>query len=329
MRRYLLWLGPRLTYANVMATAAMFAVLAGGGAYAATKIGAGEIARNAVRGKHIKPLQIKQRHLARKAVKTRHVEDGAITPRKLAPGLVGGPGPAGPVGPTGPPGAPAFVAECGQGLPPDDVMVKVGPVCVDKYEATLWDAPEGGRQLESAAEIDAACPENGQPKGEADCEDFYARSVAGVEPVHRVTWFQAQQALVNSGKRLPTNSEWQMAVSGTPDSHVACNVSSGSIVPTGERPACVSRHGVRDMIGNVAEWVADWDEVAGACTRWSSDFGSDLSCMGHDTPSYMTGALVRGGRVLAGNGATSGPFTLQATSTPSESPAFVGFRGAR
>jgi hypothetical protein len=38
----------RLTYANVMATIAVFGVLAGGGAYAASKIGTNDIARHAV-----------------------------------------------------------------------------------------------------------------------------------------------------------------------------------------------------------------------------------------------------------------------------------------
>jgi hypothetical protein len=53
----------QLTYSNVMATIAVFLVL-GGGAYAASKIGAGDIRRNAVRSKHIKDGQVKTRDLA-------------------------------------------------------------------------------------------------------------------------------------------------------------------------------------------------------------------------------------------------------------------------
>ena len=45
---------PMLTYANVTATIALFGVLAGGGAYAAQKIGARDIKPNAVRSKQIK-----------------------------------------------------------------------------------------------------------------------------------------------------------------------------------------------------------------------------------------------------------------------------------
>jgi hypothetical protein len=53
----------RLTYANVMATLAMFAAL-GGGAYAAATIGAGDIKKNAVRSKHIKTNVVKGRDVA-------------------------------------------------------------------------------------------------------------------------------------------------------------------------------------------------------------------------------------------------------------------------
>ena len=63
----------RLSYANVMATIAVFGVLAGGGAYAASKIGPKDIKKNAVRAKHIKERQVKARHLAKNAVPIRRV----------------------------------------------------------------------------------------------------------------------------------------------------------------------------------------------------------------------------------------------------------------
>jgi hypothetical protein len=47
-------LRPRLTYANVMSTIAVFAALATSGAYAASKLGPDDIAANAIRSKHIK-----------------------------------------------------------------------------------------------------------------------------------------------------------------------------------------------------------------------------------------------------------------------------------
>ena len=54
----------RITYANVMATIAVFGVLAGGGAYAASKIGPKDIKKNAVRAKHIKKDQVRAKHNA-------------------------------------------------------------------------------------------------------------------------------------------------------------------------------------------------------------------------------------------------------------------------
>src|SRR5438874_617328 len=70
----------------------------------------------------------------------------------------------------------------------------------------------GGTQY-GVSSADYPCLANGN-----DCKGkIYARSVAGVTPSRSITWFQAQQALANSGKRLPTNAEWQQAAAGTPD----------------------------------------------------------------------------------------------------------------
>ena len=54
MRRLIDSMSDRLSYANVMATIAVFGVLAGGGAYAASKIGPTDLRVNAVRSKHVK-----------------------------------------------------------------------------------------------------------------------------------------------------------------------------------------------------------------------------------------------------------------------------------
>lgn len=64
---------PTLSYANVMSTLAMFAVLAGGVGYAATKIGSDDIRRGAVRAKHIQ----------RNAVKTGKLGNDAVTGAKV------------------------------------------------------------------------------------------------------------------------------------------------------------------------------------------------------------------------------------------------------
>jgi len=53
---------PRLTYANVVSSIALFAVL-GGGAYAASKIGPSDIAKNAIRSKHVKDRSLRAKDL--------------------------------------------------------------------------------------------------------------------------------------------------------------------------------------------------------------------------------------------------------------------------
>jgi hypothetical protein len=68
-----------LTYANVMATIAVFGVVAGGGAYAASKIDTPEIANKAITAKK----------LDSQAVKTSKLRSGAVTGDKLADGAVG------------------------------------------------------------------------------------------------------------------------------------------------------------------------------------------------------------------------------------------------
>lgn len=217
---------------------------------------------------------------------------------------------------------------------PTDEMIWVGGVCIDKYEASLWDAPTGGNQIPNA-QIDDYCPEDGQPLGSADCEDFYARSVAGVQPTGSITWFQAQQALANSGKRLPTNAEWQMAVSGTPDTggaddgSTSCNtdVSGPGPALTGSRSACVSRHGAFDMVGNLWEWVADWVPASTTCLSWGV-LSNDFMCVtGASTTTPGPGVLLRGGNW--NNSTAAGPLAVSALNHPTDTFSDFGFRGAR
>jgi hypothetical protein len=67
-------IGQHLSYANVMSTIAVFAVLAGGGAWAAATIGTSDIKDGAVTAKK----------LHAKAVTNRKINGGAVGPGKLA-----------------------------------------------------------------------------------------------------------------------------------------------------------------------------------------------------------------------------------------------------
>jgi hypothetical protein len=213
------------------------------------------------------------------------------------------------------------LADCGAcpasacaGNDPEDKMVKVGPLCVDQYEASVWSNP--GTQL--------ASPYGCNPNGN-DCTGILARSVSGVTPAAFITWFQAQQACANSGKRLLTNAEWQMAAAGTPDDSTNCNISSGSGANTGAFGGCVSNHGVNDMVGNLTEWAADWVPRSTTCGSWS--FSGDSQCLAGAAESGEPGALIRGGDFF--HGTSAGVFAVNGDAQPSASSLFIGFRCAR
>src|SRR5712691_13076497 len=76
----------------------------------------------------------------------------------------------------------------------------------------------------------SGCPPTGN-----GCVNFYAVSIPGVTPSGFITWFEAAAAARNSGKRLPTNAEWQAAALGTPDpgtdnGTTDCNISSSTFI---------------------------------------------------------------------------------------------------
>jgi hypothetical protein len=82
----------RLTYANVMATIAVFAAL-GGGAYAAAKITGRDVVNRSLTGKDIKKRSVPLNRLKRRLAPGRRGAEGPQGPK-------GDPGPAGPVDPS-------------------------------------------------------------------------------------------------------------------------------------------------------------------------------------------------------------------------------------
>jgi formylglycine-generating enzyme required for sulfatase activity len=225
-----------------------------------------------------------------------------------------------------------FAGSACPGNDPADAMVRVGDVCVDVYEASVWSEPAGGTRY-GIVSADYPCRSDG-----TDCTAIYARSVAGVLPSRYITWFQAQQACRNAGKRLLTNAEWQAAAAGTPDPGDAgdgvttCNTKTSGPKETGVAPACVSAAGVRDMVGNLWEWVAEWAAPGVTCSNWGG-FSGDSMCLAvfqlgsTYTPPGAPGTPGRGGNW--DYGVEAGPFAVDASVVTTSSYQSYGFRCAR
>jgi formylglycine-generating enzyme required for sulfatase activity len=160
-----------------------------------------------------------------------------------------------------------------------DQMVKAGDFWVDRYEGIIVD----GSYWNSGT-----CDGTGTQYGDTDdwstvpgfpvtgnwSTKLFACSKTNVKPSAYMTWFQAQEACVLSGKRLCTNEEWQAAAAGTYDTtgtetgnqcHIkTSNTSARNTGLAGSTPggtdSCISKWGVEDMIGNLWEWVAMWGQ---------------------------------------------------------------------
>ena len=251
----------------------------------------------------------------------------------------------------------ASVGTAHGGYPKDAVRrcnsdaVVSGTVCMDKYEASMWRVPSGSsaliRRIKRGIATEATLIAGGAVRlGETftntnyppcdefglECSDVYAVSLPNVLPSVVATWFQAQQACKNSGKRLPTRAEWQAGVMGTPDpvgnddnGVTDCNTDSTLFPsPTGSRSDCVSNDGAFDMVGNVWEWTAELLGTLSCSNFWGP--GGDWSCLNHGTTGAGPLALTAGGSFI--DESAAGPFAL-ADGRPNSADGNMGFRCVR
>jgi len=241
---------------------------------------------------------------------------------------------------------------------PNDIMVPVGDMCVDKYESSVWSTPTGGTQYGGSAQ-DYPCGNgvtgSGQGCTPAGGTPIYARSVSGVTPSRWITWFQANVACTNAGKRLLSNTEWQAAAAGTLDPGATgtapnCNVSGSGPTTTAAGTSCESGYGAQDMVGSLWEWTAEWFSggtyYSGPVTsNWADStftsshwpnavYGADgswnVATRSHNGSAWVTGmpaAVIRGGSW--GHGARAGVFAFSASIAPSGWDISIGFRCGR
>ena len=234
-----------------------------------------------------------------------------------------------------------------------------GTLCVDTYEASVWRVPnattanrglvlriqQGKATLADltaggATQLGIGMTDNYAPcsdSGQNCTDDIFAVSLGGVPPSANITWLQAVVACENSRKRLPTSSEWQAAVTGTPDAGpdngaTSCNTASaGAAVMTGSRSLCKSARGAFDMVGNLYEWTADWTPRSTACDSWSGTVSPtgfrDDQCLAGAALTGEPGVLVRGGSF--GHGTAAGPLAISGGAGPSYFRDNLGFRCAR
>jgi formylglycine-generating enzyme required for sulfatase activity len=146
------------------------------------------------------------------------------------------------------------------------------------------DAPQGRMAAVGEFAIDvrevsvaqfAACVEAGACR-EPATGAFCNWKAAGREshPVNCVPWAEANAYCEWSGRRLPSELEWEKAARGTDrlvypwgDEAATCeravidvrgSCGSPGTRPAGSHPGDASPYGVLDLAGNVQEWTADW-----------------------------------------------------------------------
>lgn len=227
------------------------------------------------------------------------------------------------------------------GSGPNDVLVRVGTLCVDKYEASIWSMPGGAGTAYGITSNDYP---SSFPASGAWSAKLYAASVQTSVPSTYLTWFQAAQACAAAGKRLPTNAEWQTFSGGAvPDSRTECNLAGGSKLAPGA--ACVNGWGIVNTTGNVAEYVSDWTTgdkatwAPGGINTLGANYGNNwvtgMQLTNAPSQEPLPNAIARGGDFLhyrgtsattVGGGSNAGPWRLLAEFPPSDARVNIGFR---
>ena len=135
----------------------------------------------------------------------------------------------------------------GNGYSPE-LEVELASFWIDREEVT--NAQYAAYLEDSSIDPPATWSNGVPPSGEED------------HPVQGITWQMANDYCVAQGKRLPTETEWEVAARGEAEqlypwgsSASAVPLPTSGTYPVGSNPANRSPYGVYDMTGNVWEWV--------------------------------------------------------------------------
>ena len=227
----------------------------------------------------------------------------------------------------------------------DDIMVKTGSYWTDKYESRIIDVSTATWQDNDDNTIMTPANTDIRGNGQGIPPTWMAFSQKALGS-SGMSWFVAQKAALNAGKRLMSNAEWQGAATGT------ARTDATGMTVLGETWAAVadqdvSMYGVVGMVGSLWEWVGDWGQygrdmgIAQGGTRdQGASYGNDLtrnvngesytknsSIGGGGWQTGLPAALIRGGSW--GDGADAGVDAFDADGAPSTWAWNIGFRCAR
>ncbi len=215
----------------------------------------------------------------------------------------------------------------------DDIQVKIGPLWVDKYANRILDVGSSysGSTLKDDSVSDATIM---QSSANASVPPYWMAFSQKAQCSTGMTWFVAQKAATNAGKRLIANEEWQAADAGTARSDATGNPANGnSWASVADQD--VSAYGVVGMAGNVWEWVSTWWTGTSTVSSGQAEaaaYGGDYTygiakAANQGNSSYLPAALLRGGGWSYG--ALVGVFALNAGGAPSCWDSSFGFRSVR